>query len=511
MECNICARDGSDLAMANIGLYCTSCARAALYTPRLEHARVLLEKVALNTRFDDVTKDAAVVEQNRRFAKSWRTEVSRTKASDMRSDLDQKQASIVSLKDDIAKMRDEIAARKADLASQRAALKTVRGSLAGQDKGQTDRLIDVTAKGLKNFNAIHDASVETRAYLCREAATLLRLRQRKTRKGDQIREHYLIAGWQIPDLRSIANYKCTELTAMLATFSHLLCLVAFYLGVRLPAEITLPRRDYPLATINTPSTSYTSTKVDFPGSGSFFAMTEVSKKNEAKGVSRPRPLFIGSDDKNELISHVAKRDPSAFKFFIEAISLLAWNVTWLSHSQGFTTATDTWVESCNIGYNLWHLVFAPQQPHGLLRAASSRDTRQRQTSRTSTPPAEPTNARLGAYSHSSAHSFLGWSTRAMHARALRLTKYTMIADPLRKLLENEIKNAEWEVLGEDEILDGGENFDEAVVIRNRTMDGKHYDDARSIMSTRTQLEEPSNGRPKGTSGWTKVKEKNRDA
>ena len=79
---------------------------------------------------------------------------------------------------------------------------------------------------------------------------------------------------------------------------------------------------------------------------------------------------------------------------------------------------------------------------------------------------------------------------------MRLTKYTMIADPLRKQLENDMKNAEWEVLGEDEILDGGENFDEAVVIRARNMDGKHYDDARSIMSTRTQLEEPSNGKPR---------------
>lgn len=508
MDCDICARSGPELT--NIGLYCTSCARAALYTPRLEHGRVLLEKAALNSKFDTITNESGTADGNRSLAKAWRTEISRTRASDLNCDLQQKQVSITSVNDDISNLRNEITRRKAELESRRAALKTVKGSLAGQDRGQIDRIGEVTAKGLKNFNAIHDASVETRAYLCREAATLLRLRQRKTRRNDQIREHYLIAGWQIPDLRSITNYKCTELTAMLATFSHLLCLVAFYLGVRLPAEITLPRRDYPLATINTPSTSYASTKVEFPGSGSFFAMTEVSKKNEAKGVSRPRPLFIGSDDKNELISHVAKRDPSAFKFFIEAISLLAWNVAWLSHSQGFTTGTDTWAESCNIGHNLWHLIFAPQQSPAQLRTASTRDGRQRQTPRTSTPPADASAARLGAYSHSSAHSFLGWSTRAAHARALQISKYTMIADPLRKQLENEIKNAEWEFLGEDEILDGGETFDEAVVIRNRTLDGKHYDDARSIMSTRTQLEEPSNGRPRGASGWTKVKDKNRD-
>lgn len=508
MECDLCARSGADLE--TIGLQCASCARLALYLPRLEHGRVLLEKGTLNSKFNDITNETGSLEHSRRLAKSWKVEMSRTKATDVREGLHQSQTSISRLKDEVSELRGEVAQRKAQLQMERAALKTVRATLAGQNKGQTDRQIEAKTNRFKRFNAIHEASVEARAYICREAASLLRLRQRKTRKTDGIREHYLIAGWQIPDLRTIANCKCSELTAMLATFSHLLCLVAFYLGVRLPAEITLPRRDYPLATINTPATSYTSTKVEFPGSGSFFAMTEISKKKEASGVSRPRPLFIGSDDKNELISHVAKRDSSAFKFFVEAISLLAWNVSWLGHSQGFTVGTDNWGESCEIGRNLWHLIFAPKQAPAIMRAVSSRDTRQRESSRAGTASADTSHGLLGAYSHNSAHSYLGSTARAVHSRTMRLTQYTMVADPLRKQLENDIKNAEWEVLGQEEILDGGENFDEAVVVRNRNMDGRHYDDARSIMSTRTQLDEPPNGKPKGTSGWTKVKEKGRD-
>ncbi|ETN37101.1 uncharacterized protein HMPREF1541_08091 [Cyphellophora europaea CBS 101466] len=508
MECDICARKGSDLTQ--VGLHCASCARTALYAPRLEQGRILLEKASLNSKIETSTRSDGALEGGRSLPQIWKTEVSRIKASDVRDRLQQEQRSITLLREDIARMKDEVSRKRMQLESDWAELKTVRTTLAGQDKGHTDKLNESTAKGLKNFNSMHEASVETRAYLCREAATLLRLRQRKTRRSDQVREHYLIAGWQIPDLRSISNCKCTEVTAMLATYSHLLCLVAFYLGVRLPAEITLPRRDYPLATVNTPSTSYTSAKIEFPGSGSFLAMTELSKRNETKGASRPRPLFTGSDDKDELISHVAKRDPSAFKFFVEGISLLAWNVSWLCHSQGFSIGTESWTDACDIGHNLWQLIFAPNRSPALLRAISSRDPRQRQTSRISTPPADLASGQLGGFSHASAHSFLGSSTRSSHIRALRLSKYNMISDPLRKLLENEMKNLEWEVLGQDEILDGAETFDEAVVVRARAMDGKGYNDTRSIVTTKAHHEDQSNNRPKGTSGWTKVKEKNRE-
>jgi hypothetical protein len=271
MECDICERSGVDLSQ--VGLHCPMCARTALYIPRLEHGRVLLEKATLASKFENITNGAETTDHNRRLAKSWRTELTRVTASDVRENIEASQASIASLRDDISQLRRELSERRAKLAADRAALKTARGSTAGADKGQTDRRKDAMSKGLKNFDAIHEVSVETRAYLCREAASLLRLRQRKRRSGAGSQEYYAIAGWQIPDLREIANFKCTELTAMLTTFSHLLCLVAFYLGVRLPAEITLPRRDYPLATINTPSTSYASSKADFPGSGSFLAMT----------------------------------------------------------------------------------------------------------------------------------------------------------------------------------------------------------------------------------------------
>ena len=105
----------------------------------------------------------------------------------------------------------------------------------------------------------------------------------------------------------------------------------------------------------------------------------------------------------------------------------------------------------------------------------------------------------------------------------------MIVDPLKRALIGEMSNAEWEMLEQDEWDDGGEQFrdDEAVFIKNRDsaeMEGRStFDDARSIMTARTETRSDDQGdklgtgkelanadaagsaRVKGTSGWTKVK------
>ena len=84
----------------------------------------------------------------------------------------------------------------------------------------------------------------------------------------------------------------------------------------------------------------------------------------------------------------------------------------------------------------------------------------------------------------------------------------MISDPLRKHLLTEMNNAEWELLDEGEWDDGAEKMDDAVVIKARNMDGKEYDEARSIMVGGGEEEGGARASSKGKSGWTKLK--NRD-
>jgi len=314
--------------------------------------------------------------------------------------------------------------------------------------------------------------------------------------------------------------RCNDLTAALQNATRLLFLCAFYLAVRLPAEITLPDRDYPLATINTPLSSYYGHRVPFPGTGSALPApsSPTGSRNDLSSLSRPRPLFIGSDDHKESVAQFAKKDPQAFNYFLEGISLLAFNIAWLSRSQGFVQGTETWEDISDIGRNLYQMLLAPAQSAATVRILTKRDLldRQRRSGSTSSPASETASTlppgRLGSASHESDHSFLGAATtpNAALIRNWRLDKYTKIADPLKKHLLTEMNNAEWELLDEQEWDDGGEKMDEAVFIKTRSMDGKDYNDARSIMTANKTagIEDDESGKGKGKSGWTKVK--NRD-
>jgi hypothetical protein len=281
-------------------------------------------------------------------------------------------------------------------------------------------------------------------------------------------------------------------------------LIAFYLGIQLPAEVTLPHRDYPLTTISAPSASYTGLKVSFPGSGSGVSLSTspASSRYEAKSLSKPRPLFIGHH--KEILAEAAKQDPAAYNYFLEALSLLAWDVMWLKHSQGMATGSESWDAACDIGRNLWQLVFPSQAPR-LSRNPSERDV-QSPTHPNNPEPAkkglsQASIGKLGEHSHDSAHSFLGYE----QMRPMKLSKHTMIYDPLRKALDIEFKNAEWDLLDRAEAEDGEERFDtnsnrgNAVVVKDIPLDGGRFDESRRVKV------DPNGVRTKGTSGWTKIR------
>lgn len=316
--------------------------------------------------------------------------------------------------------------------------------------------------------------------------------------------------------------RLTELSASLSSTAHLLVLVSFYLSIRLPAEITLPHRDYPLPTIFTPANSYAGREVPFLGTTPMPSSSNspaTSRHDDLRPMPRARPLFVESKDLEEKVPQFAKKDPIAFNFFLEGISLLAWDVAWVCRTQGFHGGTETWEDVCNIGRNLWQLLLAQPQSTALMRVPSSRDIQNRNKNGKENATAgqqKPTPVPiLGSMSHSSAYSFLGSAETQELLRRWKMSKYTVIVDPLKKTLIGEMNNAEWELLQEQEWDDGGERFDgdAAVHVRNKNMDGHNFDDARSIMTAVTRVEEnPENaddssgaGRGKGTSGWTKVR------
>ena len=299
------------------------------------------------------------------------------------------------------------------------------------------------------------------------------------------------------------------MSAALAGTSHLIRLVAFYLSVRLPAEIMTGDRHNPLPTILPPAASYLGTKTEI------LHLKSDSAAQQSRFHARPRPLTIGIDDPDATITSVAKKDPAAFSLYLEGISMLAWDLAWLRRSQGLTGGTEDWESICNMGRNLWQMLLSPPQSTALMRMLPHHDVRNRSRSPQATVPVTDTghkpDVKIGDQSHASAHSFLGRPGAQAALRDWKLTKHTLVADALKKALWAEMSNAEWEILQEQEWDDGGEQFgDEAVVVRTRGLNDQSYLDSRSIMTAHSRIESTPNNigeaaRPKGTSGWTKVK------
>ncbi|KIX01811.1 uncharacterized protein Z518_09538 [Rhinocladiella mackenziei CBS 650.93] len=512
MDCSICKQHPA----ADGGMHCITCARNMLYGVRNQLAHILLQKEELRRKVEAIVRpeldtSKPIDEETTKLREAWQHQQSNNDGQRLQEEKEEMERQIQEIQKDTEEKQAQAKAVRERLAEKRANLEIAKHALATKGRKKLQDLEDACVKQEAQNDALHNKTVEAKATLCREAATLLRLRHSKRKAKDgTIKDRYSLGGLVLPDLKEINNMRCTELSAVLGHATRLVYLCAFYIGIRLPAEITLPRRDYPLPTINTPLTSYFDQRIPFPGTGSSLSApsSPTASRMDLSSFPRPRPLFIGTDDHNESVVQLAKKEPLAFNFFLEGISLLAWDIAWLSRTQGFVAGTETWEDICDIGRNLYQMILAPQQSAATFRVLTQREIQNRQRPSPENPPVP---GRLGSTSHTSAHTFLGRANDSADnpSRSWRLNKYTMVADPLKKHLLVEMNNAEWELLDEQEWDDGGEKMDEAVFIKAKAMDGKDYDDARSIMTTAAAAKvagvEEDNARAKGKSGWTKVK------
>lgn len=129
---------------------------------------------------------------------------------------------------------------------------------------------------------------------------------------------------------------------------------------------------------------------------------------------------------------------------------------------------------------------------------------------------------LGHYSHGTAHSFLGASEGTEFMRTWKLPTPTKVVDKLKSTLLGEMASAEWELLEkewDDEVQEPPQSLQETRVPVEQSH-GRGLGPERNG-STHTTLtgagisrnedakpesaNEPSTGRSKGTSGWTKLR------
>ena len=523
MECDVCSRVNT----SQLPFYCTTCARNVLYEPRIDHARVLVEKEYTSSRIAQATnktRESKDLSDDPRLSSRYVVELATTEKIQADQRVDDISTHMRILREEIKSAKQEISARKTALASRQRTIQSVQQAVSPERSRVLEGIQTQTARKTQAWSSVHERMQKDRGHLCREVANLYGLTAKRTIRKGIASQQYSIGGIAIPDLRDINNVRPDEFSAAIANVAHLLVLTSHYLSLRLPAEINVPHRGHPRPTIFTTSGSYSQNSglltMNKPTTS---ASSSPSSGGDHKVLPRPRPLFI-----EKRLPQLAQEDPTAYALFIEGISLLAWNLAWLSRSQGRLSGTETWEEVCCMGRNLWHLF-------GFADSAMVKGRNRPGRGLASPPlavgsnggpqvPRFPSSTRLGEYSHGSAHSFLSGSEGLDILRGWKLARYASIADPLKRTLLGEMSNAEWELLEENEWDDGNGGLDgtETVLISARDDQlPSTVDDARSVKTataTRNVLqdskepeeEEQDVPRIKGTSGWTKLKPRHKE-
>ncbi|GLA98796.1 hypothetical protein AtubIFM57143_007093 [Aspergillus tubingensis] len=512
MSCHTCFRAPA----SRTRFFCPTCARSQLYQLRVENARVLLEKQSIGehiqarvnpettqAEWSGEIKETAIAYQNGLSAKRSLQMIAKGEAEScerLRLLGDQLENLTAEIKD----KRLEISQRRLALARRHSDSESAQYQLGEREAAILANIQNNTKRTDHLWHSLHSKTAEARIFLCREAANLYGL-QRKTRSKEGLSQEVYTMGGVTP----------AYISTSLFNVAHLLVLVSHYLSLRLPAEITLPHKDHPIPTICAPSASYLSRD---PNSVTYSLRHPPSvppgTRTASPRPSRPRPLSI-----DRALPKLAREDPGTYALFLEGVTLLAWNVSWLCRTQGINITSESWEEVCNVGKNLWQLLVAPPaQPSTLSRAFAGRDIQAKM--RVSKDSPKTTIQRtmsfpmLGHYSHGTAHSFLGAVEGAEFMRTWRLPTPTKIVDKLKSTLLGEMASAEWELL-EGDWDDASQEPRESMLIQHPSTDstsperqgntnsGNSVNDTVAGASNLSGPRGPT--RMKGTSGWTKLR------
>lgn len=523
MECDICSSHINGAP----GLCCPACARTALYPLRVEYATALLSKISLGRKVEASVaipkdhgegqrKDMDDIEGTEKH--EYERRITLIDEGRNRMDRIMRQRDILQARVDDC--RQQLETRRTHIRDRRDQLQEARAGFEDSKEGRTEPF----KKSIKKLSSRHDSlykhTVSARVYLCKQVTLLAGLRRdSEMTTGGTKKYSYTIAGISIPDLRELNHVNPRELSSALTNIVHLLNNVCHYLSLRLPAEVVVPHKDWPLPSIYTITSSYLDLeashdptndrhpdkdpdrKIYFPYNTPVSPPTSRSLDKHTS-LPRPRPLFL-----DRKLVQLAREDPLLYSLFIEGIALFAWDIAWLCRVQGVSVASDNWEDICALGQNLWTLLMvAPSQsraPNAVSRAPFRNDTSGTASSAQADPlggsptarsafsqqpkqhesqtrsPAPPS---FGMLSHGMAHTFLrsslptpSYASEEVSTLGWKFSSPTQFVDKLKTTLANDMSGLEWE------LLDGLEET------------GEMQDAGR---------QDKPNG---GTSGWTKLK------
>jgi hypothetical protein len=532
MECDICGKGSVPLSP----FHCITCARSAIELPRIQLARCLIERdivgkhvqAVIEGSTDKATQHVSLADSKGgllvdRHECTNNVSLQRTKAEtaeiEERIQLITEQAAL--LREQMETTRKQLEAKRAANAQRKSDLSSMTYGIESRRANELDKVQQNLKRMDYKSDKVHHETIEMRMYLCNTAAKLagLKITRRRTKEGG-IKDIFNIGPGtrlRIHDLRDLQDAQPDSLSASLGAVAHLLVRIAAYLGVRLPAEITVPYNDYPQPTIFPQALSYQGKKVPFPGSTPSHSSSnspEASRTLEARTqLPKPRTLFL-----DRPITHLAAEDPPAYALFIEGVSLLAYNIAWLCRTQGLKEEFDEWDTICPMGRNLYRLLIS-QETRTVPKPENPLDKDIVPTKPNSKTPPMRGPAGFGELSHATSHSFLNTAENVQYLSGWKLTP-TKVKDELKAYLLAEQQAQEWDVVNQKE-WEGMEQIiaEDPVVVGEKRRDTSSVDDGRSYLtattSTKTiasQAGDTTEGEEKkrGSSGWTKVKSRTDD-
>jgi hypothetical protein len=185
-----------------------SCARNALYELRIDNARALLDREAASNKVDHfapATKtDIDLLARLSDTRIAGRVDISHASArtAQCREGIEQVQTHSELLRREIEEGKAEISRRKALLTQRRSEHSPASKAMAEWRKTSMESVQKAIRRTSTKATQQHQRMVDSRAFLCREAATLYGLKQRKKRgKDGVIIEDYFIGEVGIVDLR----------------------------------------------------------------------------------------------------------------------------------------------------------------------------------------------------------------------------------------------------------------------------------------------------------------------
>ncbi|KAK1247201.1 hypothetical protein MKX07_002110 [Trichoderma sp. CBMAI-0711] len=465
MECDICHRPHDAQRRPFL---CAVDARNKIYDGRMRHLQVVLESDALKAQINEILEDS------RPSKHTWDEALARKEAAEHKTD--EILAAADKLRDEIKAARDEIQARKAALARRRSDLASVSAGLAERRAKQLKDVEKSTQMLRFRWSQTAEDTASTRTFLCTEAVRLYGLK-RVAKKGITGRYEYSLGRIPIVDLTSMDSLEPEVISTSLSHIAHVIVLVSHYLSIRLPAEITLPHRDYPRPTMFTIQNSYRHGEITFPGT---FMAAPLSDTPFSNRLPRPRPLYV-----DKPLTQLSKEDPSTYSLFLEGATLLAYDVAWLCCSQGVNIGDRTSFEDiCNMGRNLYSLLMnnqslAAAKPYSIGAPGSD---------------ADDGPSWIGRFAHGSTFYFLAGEEGTQLVKSFKLPNPLKLADKLKRKLLGDAPAPDWEVLGDDEWKDEG-------LAGNGAFDPK----AAGSKNGGGHFDGKDSPRTSNSNGWMKVK------